>query len=85
MYGALKSRIFGTLQLTEPKLIFCEVDKYDVILECLAELGLNAKIFTLNGKIDDAETVESLFNKTGTETEFVYVTCGKINAFYVLE
>lgn len=77
VHGAGKSHILSTLQLIEPKLIFCGVEKYDLIVECLAELGLNAKIFTLNGKIGDAETVESLFSQTGTEAEFVYVKCGE--------
>lgn len=66
-----KPHILSTLQLIEPKLLFCEVDKYDVTVECLKELGMTAKIFTLNGKKGDAEPVENLFSETGNEEDFV--------------
>lgn len=66
-----KPHILSTLQLIEPTLLFCEVDKYDVTVECLKELGMTAKIFTLNGKKGDAEPVENLFSETGNEDDFV--------------
>lgn len=66
-----KPRILNTLQLVEPNLIFCEIEKYDVTVECLDELGMQAKIFTLNGTKGDAESVEILFNETGTESNFM--------------
>lgn len=71
MHTDWKPHILNTLQLIEPTLIFCEVEKYDATLECLNELGMKAKIFTLNGTKGDAESVEILFNETGTEEDFV--------------
>lgn len=66
-----KPHMLTTLQLIEPKLVFCEVEKYDATVECLTELGIKAEIFTLNGTRDDAESVENLFVETGTEDDFV--------------
>lgn len=66
-----KPHILSTLKLIEPKLIFCEVDKYDVTVECMKELGMQAKIFVLNGTKGDVESVENLFSETGTEEDFV--------------
>lgn len=66
-----RPHILSTLQLIEPKLIFCEVEKYNVTVECLNELGMKAKIFTLNGIKGDAESVENLFSETGIEEDFV--------------
>lgn len=66
-----KPHILKTLELIEPKLLFCEVEKYDVTVECLKDLGMTAKIFVLNGTKGDAESVDSLFVETGTEEDFV--------------
>lgn len=66
-----KPHILKTLALIEPKLLFVEVEKYDVTVECLKELKMTPKIFVLNGTKGDAESVEKLFEATGTEDDFV--------------
>lgn len=66
-----KREILRILEMTEPKLIFCEVRVYDLVRKCLTELQMHAKIFTLNGATDDAEAVENLFIETGIENEFM--------------
>lgn len=57
-------------EMTKPNLIFCEVEDYDMVVECLNDLGLKAKIFSFYKTIGDAEHVENLFAKTGNEDEF---------------
>lgn len=39
----------------------------------MLSLGMNAKIFILNGRNGKAECIENFFSETGTEAEFVYV------------
>lgn len=71
MYTAMeKQSIVRMFDLTEPKIIFCEVNVYDLVVECLSEVGSNAKIFTFNGTKGESEAVESLLEETGTEMEF---------------
>lgn len=64
------SNILRMLRLTQPKIVFCEVKMYDLVLECLNETEVNAKIFTFNGTRGNAVEVNELFNETGTEDEF---------------
>lgn len=66
-----KREIQRILGMTEPKLIFCEIEVFDMVKKCLQELQMDAKIFTLNGAADDAESVEVLFVETGIEDDFV--------------
>lgn len=65
-----KREILRILEMTKPDLVFCEVRVFDLVQKCLMDLQLNAKIFTMNGTIDDAESVETLFVETGFEEEF---------------
>lgn len=66
-----KSNTQRIFRLTEPCLIFCEVDAYDFIVECLTELEMDVKIFTFNGSKGGSEPVENLFKATGIEEDFV--------------
>lgn len=65
-----KREILRILEMTQPKLIFCEIRVFDVVQKCLAELDMHSKIFTINGTTDEAEPVEKLFVETGIEEEF---------------
>lgn len=72
MYTAMeKQSILRMFELSEPKIIFCEVKVYDLVVECLGEVGKKAKIFTFSGTKGESEAVESLFEETGTEEHFV--------------
>lgn len=73
MYTAMeKQSIVRMFELTEPRIIFCEANVYDLIVECLTEVGIsNAKIFTFDGIKGDSEAVDSLFDETGHESDFV--------------
>lgn len=66
-----KTELIQTLKLTEPSLVFCDVEAYETIIECLNELNNTTKIFTFGGSIADAEPVENLFAETGNEDEFL--------------
>lgn len=71
MHTQWKHDTARVLKMTEPSIIFCEVRSYDMVMECLAELGISAKIFTFNGTKGKSEAVESLFEETGIEDDFV--------------
>lgn len=66
-----KEHVIKMLKKTEPCLIFCDVDAYDLMKEYLIKSGNNAKIFTFNGTQGDSEPVESLFAPTGCEDSFM--------------
>lgn len=58
------------INITRPKVFFCDVKIYDLLEVCLNELNIDADIFTFNGKRGKSKPIESLFAETGTETEF---------------
>lgn len=59
------------LDITKPKLIFCEVESYETVRRYLRQLKNEAKIYTFCGRIGDAFAVDDLFCETGEETEFM--------------
>lgn len=71
LYSEWCPDILDMFEKTQPKLVFCEIELYELTRECLIDLGIDAKMFTLNGVKGDAESVENLFCETGTEEEFV--------------
>lgn len=71
MNMTFKADMIRMLQISEPQLMFCEMDRLDLLLECLDELNMNPKIFTFNGKKGDLEPVECLFTPTGNEEDYV--------------
>ncbi|XP_031621711.1 4-coumarate--CoA ligase-like 7 [Contarinia nasturtii] len=68
-----KTELLHMLKIITPTLIFCDVESYDLLKECLVELKNDAKIFTFGGSTDDSEQVENLFVETHNEAEFVPV------------
>lgn len=71
MSSTWKPDLIRMLKITKPRLIFCQVEKYDLVVECMADLELKANIFTINGASGDSEPVENLFAETGREDDFV--------------
>lgn len=65
-----KVDLIRELQVTEPSVIFCEVEMYDLVNECLIEIGKRVQIFTFEGIKGDSEPVENLFTETGVEEDF---------------
>ncbi|XP_031638217.1 4-coumarate--CoA ligase-like 7 [Contarinia nasturtii] len=67
------------LQRVRPSIIFCDADVLQTIKKITTEIGLNAKLFTVNGSVDGFDSIDSLMVATGTERSFV---CAKIkNSF----
>lgn len=66
-----KSDVIHMFEMTEPSIIFCGIEVYDLVSECLADLHNKAKVFTFNGTKGDSEAVERLFEETGIEEDFV--------------
>lgn len=66
-----KSTVLHMIQLTQPRLIFCEIKVYDLIVEVLTELNMNAKVFTLNGITGNSISVDVLLVETGNEENFM--------------
>lgn len=66
-----KPTVLQMLRLTQPHLVFCEIKVYDLIVEVLTELKMDAKIFTFNGSKPGSIPVDVLFAETGIEESFV--------------
>lgn len=66
-----KTEIVHMLSITKPVLMFCDVACYELLSECLKELGNAAKIFTFGGARGQSEPVENLFRETHNEDEFM--------------
>lgn len=66
-----RTELLHMLGTTKPDVMFCDVESFDLVKECLTELENDAKIFTLGGSVDESEPVENLFIETGTEESFV--------------
>lgn len=61
------------LKSIKPVLMFCDIQCYDLLKDCLEELdnGSRRKIFTFGGSKDSSEPVENLLSETHEETQFV--------------
>lgn len=59
------------LKATKPNAVFCDVEVYNLVKECLKNLGNDAHVFTFGGETGTSEKVENLFLGTDDEDEFV--------------
>lgn len=59
------------LKITQPCLIFCDVDRYDFVVDGLNKVGLKIDIFTFDGHKGESKSVENLFVETSDEVEFL--------------
>lgn len=66
-----KSEMMNILNITKPKLIFCDTSCYDTVKDSLVELGNNAIIFTFGGTVGASRSVEELFAETQHEHEYM--------------
>lgn len=66
-----KTELIHMLKTTEPSLMFCDVEVYDLVEKCFTELGSKAQILTFGGQKSNSKSVESLFVDTGDENQFV--------------
>lgn len=65
-----KAEIIHMLQITEPRLMFCDIEVYSLVSECLKELENDAQIFTFGEQCGNSIAVETLFVETGVESAF---------------
>lgn len=61
------------LQRIEPSFIFCDADVLLLVEKITVDIGLNAKLFSVNGKVKGFDSIDSLMSFTGQEDSFVYV------------
>lgn len=66
-----KPELLHMFKTTRPTLIFCDVDVFELVKECLTQLGNNSSIFTFGGSKTGSEDVEHLFAETHNENDFV--------------
>lgn len=67
----VKSALIHMLNTTKPVVVFCEITCYELLNECLTELGNDAHIFTFGGCQGRSEPIDNLFQVTNTEHQFV--------------
>lgn len=60
------------LKRITPKFIFCDANVLLSVKNTINTIGLNAKLFTVNGTIDGFDSIDSLMCATGDEENFVY-------------
>lgn len=65
LYGEVE--LLHMLNITKPNLVFCDLDKYEMVKDCLIQLDNNAAIYTFGGCKEDSEDVETLFKETNEE------------------
>lgn len=66
-----KEFMMYTFRITQPSVIFCDVNAYDLVKKSFEGIGKSVKIFTFNGVRGDAAAVESLLLETHNEEEFM--------------
>lgn len=59
------------MKITNTVLVFCDVECFELVNKCLKELGNSAKIFTFGDSAGQSESVESLFEDTHRENQFM--------------
>lgn len=69
--SSARNDIIHMLRITKPAVMFCDVENYELVKDCLAELGNKAIMFTFGGSVDGSEPVENLFTKTHKENQFM--------------
>lgn len=55
----------------KPSFIFCDADVLESIKSIINDIGLEAKLFTVNGTLDGYDSIDSLIEETGDEETFV--------------
>lgn len=65
-----KNEIKHMLNIVRPSLVFCDVDVHDLLVECLGELRISAKVITLGGKVGSSEQVEDLLVESEFESSY---------------
>jgi 4-coumarate--CoA ligase len=70
-YSFFKYEIIEMFSLTNPKVVFCDYDVYDVVKETLDEMNSEAEIYTTIKKLPGVKFVGDLLEKVENEENFV--------------
>ncbi|KAH8331451.1 hypothetical protein KR074_003640 [Drosophila pseudoananassae] len=65
--------------ITQPRIIFCDVENYSVIHSVNEKLAYPARLYLVNGKIEGVLDVSELLNEDGSITAAAYVPCPKLH------
>lgn len=65
-----KLELMHMLSISRPKVMFCDASVYDLVQECLNDLGNTAKVFTFSGQSGKSIRVEDLFEDVEGESTF---------------
>lgn len=66
-----KTEVIHMMTITKPVLVFCDVKCYQTVDECLKKLNNDAIIFTFGGIFGRSQSVETLFEETQNENQFM--------------
>lgn len=59
------------LSAVKPKYVFCDLEYYDMLKDCLCTLKLGAKFFTFGGQIEKSTSISDLFEMDNMDSYFV--------------
>lgn len=65
-----KSELVHMLSITQPKIVFCDANIYELVQNCLNDLENGAKVYTFSGQSGDSNAVENLFEEIDGEDTF---------------
>lgn len=66
-----KTEVMHMFSMTKPSLIFCDVDKYELMMECLESLENDSRVFTFGGTQGESILVDVLFEETFSEKDYL--------------
>lgn len=66
-----RNELIHMLNITKSNIIFCDIDRYEILTECLNELKIKARIFTFGGIVGESEPIENLFKEIENEDRFL--------------
>lgn len=64
--------IVHMLNITQPKLVFCDRDNLETVHKSLSELHLNVPVYTFDGATSNSQSVDELLVETYVEDTFEY-------------
>lgn len=65
-----KAEMICHLNLSKPVVMFCDIAYYELLNECLLEMGIETKLFSFGGSQGRSEPNENLLIETNKEDQF---------------
>ncbi|XP_055309667.1 uncharacterized protein LOC129573305 [Sitodiplosis mosellana] len=66
-----KMEYFQHLSAVKPKYVFCDLEYYAIMKDCISNLKIEAKFFTFGGQIEESVSINNLFEKDNIDLYFV--------------